>query len=282
MDLEHFPKSEAANRMLSYVTKGWYDRSYVGKWIFEALGREVDTAEKLVDELPYQFFIDTATWGLRYHELKYGLPVREDLSYEERRALIKLKRDSQYSMTPYRMESILFDQFGVEVHVNDTNDPGGFAFEHPNIFSVTFVQDGNEKGFDTLKAKDLIDKLKLSHTLYHYRYWLMLEVSQKVECDISLELRSKVSVWSEENYGYEKILLDGKYLLDGSIWLNGYKDKRAVGRYIEADAEYGMKYEAAPVYEGGITIGRNLWYLNGEYRLDGQKLLNAEEYEISL
>lgn len=282
MDLEHFPKSEAANRMLSYVTKGWYDRSYVGKWIFEALGREVDTAEKLVDELPYQFFIDTATWGLRYHELKYGLPVREDLSYEERRALIKLKRDSQYSMTPYRMESILFDQFGVEVHVNDTNDPGGFAFEHPNIFSVTFVQDGNEKGFDTLKAKDLIDKLKLSHTLYHYRYWLMLEVSQKVECDISLELLSKVSVWSEENYGYEKILLDGKYLLDGSIWLNGYKDKRAVGRYIEADAEYGMKYEAAPVYEGGITIGRNLWYLNGEYRLDGQKLLNAEEYEISL
>ncbi len=282
MDLEHFPKSEAANRMLSYVTKGWYDRSYVGKWIFEALGREVDTAEKLVDELPYQFFIDTATWGLRYHELKYGLPVREDLSYEKRRALIKLKRDSQYSMTPYRMESILFDQFGVEVHVNDTNDPGGFAFEHPNIFSVTFVQDGNEKGFDTLKAKDLIDKLKLSHTLYHYRYWLMLEVSQKVECDISLELLSKVSVWSEENYGYEKILLDGKYLLDGSIWLNGYKDKRAVGRYIEADAEYGMKYEAAPVYEGGITIGRNLWYLNGEYRLDGQKLLNAEEYEISL
>lgn len=282
MDLEHFPKSEAANRMLSYVTKGWYDRSYVGKWIFEALGREVDTAEKLVDELPYQFFIDTATWGLRYHELKYGLPVREDLSYEERRALVKLKRDSQYSMTPYRMESILFDQFGVEVHVNDTNDPGGFAFEHPNIFSVTFVQDGNGKGFDTLKAKALIDKLKLSHTLYHYRYWLMLEVSQKVECDISLELRSKVSVWSEENYEYEKILLDGKYLLDGRIWLNGYKDKRAIGRYIEADAEYGMKYEAVLVYEGGITIGRNLWYLNGEYRLDGQKLLNAEEYEISL
>lgn len=282
MDLEHFPKSEAANRMLSYVTKGWYDRSYVGKWIFEALGREVDTAEKIVDELPYQFFIDTATWGLRYHELKYGLPVREDLSYEERRALIKLKRDSQYSMTPYRMESILFDQFGVEVHVNDTNDPGGFTFEHPNIFSVTFVQDGDGKSFDTLKAKALIDKLKLSHTLYHYRYWLMLGVSQKAECDISLELRSKVSVWSEENYGYEKIFLDGKYLLDGSIWLNGYKDKRAIGKYIEADAEYGMKYEAAPVYESGITVGKNLWYLNGEYGLDGKKLLNAEEYEISL
>ncbi|HJB29735.1 MAG TPA: YmfQ family protein [Candidatus Blautia faecavium] len=282
MDLEHFPKSEAANRMLSYVTKGWYDRSYVGKWIFEILGKEVDTAEKLVDELPYQFFVDTATWGLRYHELKYGLPVREDLSYEERRALIKLKRDSQYSMTPYRMESILFDQFGVEVHVNDTNDSGGFAFEHPNIFSVTFVQDGDGKEFDTLKAKVLIDKLKLSHTLYHYRYWLMLEVTQKVECDISLELCSKVSVWSDENYGYEEIFLDGKYLLDGSIWLNGYKDKRAIGRYIEADAEYGMKYETAPVYAGGITVGKNLWYLNGEYRLDGQKLLNAEEYEISL
>ena len=27
VDLEKFPSSEAAKRMLSYVTKGWYDKS---------------------------------------------------------------------------------------------------------------------------------------------------------------------------------------------------------------------------------------------------------------
>lgn len=30
-DLEQFPTSESAKRMLSYVTPGFYDNSYVGK-----------------------------------------------------------------------------------------------------------------------------------------------------------------------------------------------------------------------------------------------------------
>lgn len=28
IDLERFPWSDSANRMLTYVTKGWYDKSY--------------------------------------------------------------------------------------------------------------------------------------------------------------------------------------------------------------------------------------------------------------
>ena len=42
MDLDNFPKSESAKRMLSYVTKGWYDRSYIGKWLYEVVGKELD------------------------------------------------------------------------------------------------------------------------------------------------------------------------------------------------------------------------------------------------
>ena len=53
------------------------------------MGRELDLATVHIEELPYQMFIDTATWGLKYHEIKYGLPVREDLSYEERRRLLQ-------------------------------------------------------------------------------------------------------------------------------------------------------------------------------------------------
>lgn len=44
IDLERFPWSDSANRMLTYVTKGWYDKSYVGKWIYEVMGRELDLA----------------------------------------------------------------------------------------------------------------------------------------------------------------------------------------------------------------------------------------------
>ena len=63
-ELELFPTSESALKMLSYVTPGFYDKSYVGKWMFQVMGLEYDKALKLAEELPEQFFPETATWGL--------------------------------------------------------------------------------------------------------------------------------------------------------------------------------------------------------------------------
>lgn len=283
MDLEKFPWSGSAHRMLSYVTNSWYDNSYVGKWMYEVMGREIDTVYDIFTcQLPLQFFIETATWGLRYHELKYGLPVREELTYEERRNLLKLKRDSKYSMTPYHMESILMEQLGIEVHVNDINDPGEFSFEHPNIFSVQFVQDGDGRLFDALKAKELIDWLKLSHTVYIFRYLLLLWVRQDIAYNAGLVFHTDVSAISEDNYGYRKNFLNGEYELDGHILLNGYKEINAFGRFIEADAVWATGYEVPTETEAYITIGKNLWHLDGEYDLSGEKLLNAEEYTLAL
>ena len=61
-DIERFPESESAKRMLSYVTPGWYDYSYVGKWLYEVMGREIDNAEFYVEDLINQLFPETATW----------------------------------------------------------------------------------------------------------------------------------------------------------------------------------------------------------------------------
>ena len=123
-DLVNFPTSESAKRQLSYVSEGFYEKSYVGKWLFQVMGMEYDEARKLVEELPYQMFPETATWGLKYHELKWQLPVRENLSYEERRKVIYQKRDSKTSMTPYRMERYLESITGLKVYVTDVHDLG--------------------------------------------------------------------------------------------------------------------------------------------------------------
>ena len=58
MNIENFPTSEAAKRMMGYITgNGFYDRSYVGKWIFQVMGVEMDEARRIIeDELPYQAF----------------------------------------------------------------------------------------------------------------------------------------------------------------------------------------------------------------------------------
>ena len=162
IDLERFPWSDSANRMLTYVTKGWYDKSYVGKWIYEVMGRELDLATVHIEELPYQMFIDTATWGLKYHEIKYGLPVREDLSYEERRRLLREKKNTKAPMTPWRMEQILKGVTDYDVQVHDCNEPGHY-FSHPNIFSVQLE---GETEVELGEVKSKVDKLKQSHTVY--------------------------------------------------------------------------------------------------------------------
>ena len=59
--LENFPTSESAKRQLGYVTAGFYDNSYVGKWIFQVIGQEYDDARKIMQELPAQMFPETAT-----------------------------------------------------------------------------------------------------------------------------------------------------------------------------------------------------------------------------
>ena len=38
-DLENFPVSESAKNMIASVSDGFYDNSYVGKWLYEVMGQ---------------------------------------------------------------------------------------------------------------------------------------------------------------------------------------------------------------------------------------------------
>lgn len=178
MDLEKFPSSESAKRMLRSVDSGgFYDNSYVGKWIFQIMGLEMDEAKQIIEELPYQAFPETATWGLRYHEQKYGLPVREGLPYEERRRLIYSKRDERAPMNPYHMEVILENISGRKAHVDDESGP-------VNTFTVTL-----EAGDNVVNVAALIKKLKeikQSHVAFTMKFTSLAK----------LELCGRVHRWT--------------------------------------------------------------------------------------
>lgn len=178
-DLGNFPTSESAKKMLGYVSDGFYDESYVGKWIFQVMGIEYDKALDIAMDLPAQFFPETATWGLMYHEIKWGLPVRVNLPYEERRKQIYLKRDYRTPMTPWRMERYLADATGFEVHIADINDPGeyGFVPQHPNMFKAYFLGEGT---LDARIVFGALNQLKQSHTTYKVqdRKNVMIEIPE--------------------------------------------------------------------------------------------------------
>lgn len=162
IDLDDFPKSAAAKEMLSYVTHGWYDRSYVGKWLYEIMGMELDAAAGYIEMLPEQLFPETATWGIAYHEMKYGLPVRNDLPLEERRRLICEKRDTRAPMTPWKMERYLKSITGYDVKVEDINEPGS-KIKHPNVFEVSLQGSGE---IDLAAALKKLRSVKQSHTSF--------------------------------------------------------------------------------------------------------------------
>lgn len=164
-DLENFPVSESAKNMIASVSDGFYDNSYVGKWLYEVMGQEYDTAREIAEDILNQLFPETATWGLMYHEIKWGLPVRENLPYEERRQLIYRKRDYRAPMTPYRMEGYLKTATGFDVRIADINDPGdyGFVAPHPNVFKAYFMGEGT---LASKRARAMLNELKQSHTMF--------------------------------------------------------------------------------------------------------------------
>ncbi len=212
-ELKNFPTSESAKKMLSYVSDGFYDESYVGKWIYQVMGIEYDKALEIVMDLPAQFFPETATWGLRYHEIKWGLPIRENLSYEERRALIYQKRDCRAPMTPYRMEKYLKNEMEFEAFVTDCHDPGmyGYTAWHPNAFRVTFIGEGT---LNTKKARKILDRIKQAHTTFTMEDMVLVIIDNK-----SLEKVEFDHMEIQAFFRYFKRILNGGWLLDGSVSL---------------------------------------------------------------
>lgn len=119
-DLEHFPTTETAKRMMSRISP-IYDRSYVGKWLFEVMGLEMEEARILVESLRDQCFIERCTWGMRYWEQRYGITPDETKPLEERRQAVIQKRSKAQAMTPATLEQILEALTEREVAVSEDN-----------------------------------------------------------------------------------------------------------------------------------------------------------------
>ena len=163
MDLEKFPTSPSAKRMLGAVSEEFYAKSYVAKWLYQVMGLEWDDVWAVIDVLPEQAFVETATWGLMYHEIKWGLPVRENLDYATRRRLIYEKRDVRKPMNPWAMERIIYDLTGRLSRVMDSHDD-------PYIPANTFIVEieSAETDLDICAILQKIRTLKQSHVAFTF------------------------------------------------------------------------------------------------------------------
>lgn len=280
MNIENFPTSEAAKRMMGYITgNGFYDRSYVGKWIFQVMGIEMDEARRIIeDELPYQAFPETATWGLRYHEEKFGLPIRENLSPEERRKLILDRRDTKAPITPWRLEKMVNSVLGCDVKVVDIHEPDN-KITHPNTFVVYLEGEGE---FSLQKGIDKINDAKQSHTSYELHVRLAVFVLVEDILFNRMTVRLPITWWGAT--------WDGEYPFDGSIYFNARQPPYffmtvplEVPNIIKID-NLRMSHRVTKISEYGDLLMKIVhripitWWgasFDGRYLFDGEALLNA-------
>ena len=280
MNIENFPTSEAAKRMMGYITgNGFYDRSYVGKWIFQVMGIEMDEARRIIeDELPYQAFPETATWGIRYHEEKFGLPIRENLSPEERRKLILDRRDTKAPITPWRLEKMVNSVLGCDVKVVDIHEPDN-KITHPNTFVVYLEGEGE---FSLQKGIDKINDAKQSHTSYELHVRLAVFVLVENILFNRMTVRLPITWWGAT--------WDGEYPFDGSIYFNARQPPYffmtvplEVPNIIKID-NLRMSHRVTKISEYGDLLMKIVhripitWWgasFDGRYLFDGEALLNA-------
>ena len=260
VNLKNFPTSETAKRMLTYVTRGWYEESYVGKWTYQVMGAELDGWLKIFSEMPAQLFVETATWGLRYHELKHGLTVREDLPTEERRRRILEVRDFNLPMSPYGMAYRLKQVTGCDVEVYDIHSPGLEEIPHPNTFRVRF------EGEQELSMKELVDKIramKQSHTTFVFSFILMTILNEEI-----FEPR----VTYRMLFNWRQQLMNGEYFMNGAIYMNAGNYPDIFDRvHIRQQIEHTEDFEAAVI----IPVIHN-----GRYRMDGVVTMHAGKREV--
>jgi len=151
-DIEKFPTSPAAVRMMSRISP-IYNRSYVGKWIFQVMGLDMDNVRLRFEELRLQAFPETATWGLPYWEQRYGITPSSTQSMDDRRRAVLLKRNSREPINPAKIEHIVQTMTGLPARC--TENVADYTF------AVEIISDGRPIDFDAVFSK--LKRIKPSH-----------------------------------------------------------------------------------------------------------------------
>lgn len=152
IDLEHFPTNETAIRMMERISP-IYDRSYVGKWIFEVMGMEMGEARAYFEELRQQPFPERTTWAIEYWERRYAIIPKPTDDLETRRRNIIMKRGARLPMNPARMEQIVDGLTGGTSTVTENVDD--------YTFQITI--DGVALGINMPNVIKKVKKKKPSH-----------------------------------------------------------------------------------------------------------------------
>lgn len=198
-------QSEKAQEIIDYVSP-IYGKSYVGLWIFEAIGTVLDNVWQISDQLRYETNPATANLLLSYWEAQYAIPPDPTLTIEQRRQRIIAKIESRASCNPRVLAS------AVSAALN-----GAHVEVYENVAKNTFRVNIRDAVSDITPAVNVIEEMKPAHLIYTISVALQnaADIDIKVATAITHGLKFEMEVSGEfEELGVYQVT-DKLYVLFG-------------------------------------------------------------------
>ena len=149
--------NETAQKLIDYVSP-IYGNSYVGLWIFQAIGVVMSDVYAIADQLRYETNACTADLLLDYWERQYGIPTDSTLTTEQRRARILNKQQNRGPCNPERIAAAVSNVLGgVEVDITE------------NVAQNTFLVNVREVVPSLVPAVAVLERMKPAHLIYQIR-----------------------------------------------------------------------------------------------------------------
>lgn len=302
LDIIHSPEAETFRRM---VTKGFYDRSYLGLWMYEVIGREWDEMKAWAEGIKSEIHPQTCTWSIGIWEWVYGFENDESLSLEYRRQRILAKVLGTRPINPEVIRRGVAKITDCDVDIKDFAGPYRFALtihmpEDRDVFLyesvreyVRTVKPAHLAAFIIWAFQAVIDNTQLEKFLFPQMrlHWYMpfwgcyvfdgtwnldgtVKLCQQRRYDLRLGLKYYEGIFYELAAVYTK-LFDGTWNLDGSVLLDAKYRSFGMRIYGKIKNENKAGSFAAMEVTGFAIDFWNLIYFDGKWRLDGKEYLDA-------
>ena len=181
--MQHTLTDEMAQRIIDFVSP-IYGNSYVGLWIFQAIGVVLDDVYKIAEQLRYETNAGTAELLLDYWEDHYGIPRDPSLNAEQRRLRIITKTQSRGPCNPVKLEAAVSAALGgVKVEITE------------NVAKNTFLVNIRDFVEDFTPAVAVLERMKPAHLIYQIRI-----ATQAVT---TAELKTAIAITHAERYQVE-------------------------------------------------------------------------------
>lgn len=167
--------SPEAQKITGYVSP-IYGQSYVGLWLFQVIGLELDVLKNGVNDILNQAFPQTATWGLKYWEQEYGITPPADATIDQRRRDVLVKIQQRAPANPYRIELMVGKSAGAPAKVTERTAK--------NTFTVTIT--ALPQNIDSDKVKSVIDQIKPAHLIYNLQFVQGMQITEYTGCFMRL------------------------------------------------------------------------------------------------